>query len=435
VKARWPEILAATVVILVCSTVLVGLFSRAFRTLSPIDEAVHLDALARALDGEVVRRGDRIGQEAMRAAACRKVQLSGLMLPPCRAGETYDANAFPAAGYNNADIHPPTYYFVTAVATRLFMWAGVDDLVTAGRLTGGLWLGAGLVVMWFGAGRLGMPRLHRVILVALLVTAPSLIHSSGTVNPDASALLAGGLMVLAVVQWEDRRWPLWPAVLISFIGPLFKSSNALAVGACAIYLLLGVRRATLDRHGPDRRLRLGAAVLLLGAGTISVLGWASVHEAIARAPTTPVIEFFERPDAGLDELVNQGMGLVTPLRPDFMPAVLDAGPIRVFAGLTEMVLIVAAFGPVLYLARPGRAASLGISGGIAMLAGGFLLGLAYLLLLGISFDLPARYGLSLIPLIGISLGSALSSRVSLWVVGVLAAASLLVTVVLLVLGE
>lgn len=140
---RWRHVIVVLTVIGACAF-LISLHVRAYTTLSPIDEGVHLDYLYKVMHGRLVHREDVLSQEVMGEGNCRGLDLPGVVLPTCRPAGTYRPEEFPAGGVNYADIHPPTYYGLTAGPAVLLMAAGVDSLVDAGRLVGILWLGAGI---------------------------------------------------------------------------------------------------------------------------------------------------------------------------------------------------------------------------------------------------------------------------------------------------
>src|SRR5437660_6480466 len=139
----WLRVAISFGFILLLSITLVGLHVRAYPKLSPIDELQHIDALYRASHGEIVRRGQLVGQEAMGEEACRGIDAL-FRPPPC--GGPYQPSRFQEAGINTADIHPPTYYFATVGVADLLRAVGLaSNLVDAGRLVGALWLGLGLM--------------------------------------------------------------------------------------------------------------------------------------------------------------------------------------------------------------------------------------------------------------------------------------------------
>jgi hypothetical protein len=417
-----------------------GLFiaghDRAFKALSLLDEPQHVDYVDRILAGEIVRRGDQYHQAAMEAAACRGV--AGYDQPPCTPERMYHPGDFAWGGFNTADIHPPTYYFLTAVPTRLGLLAGTD-LTTAARLAGAMWLGSALVILWFVMSWLAVPVLPRVAVLALVATAPTMIHASATVTPDATALLAGALMIAMTLLWERGSVPVFAlAVAAAFVVSL-KMTNVLSVVACVIYLLVRGWTARARKH--DREMGfdvvpsglasvLVASTMLVGATILAALAWGVIRELLAVAPTNPMIEAFRTNRLGMDQVLGESMAMVSPLRNPAVPPFLQTSLLFVVARLFEAALLAGTFGGLFAGSRIGRTVALAAGGGLTMLAGGALLTVAIFVLGGGFFTgIPPRYGLSLIPFLAVALAGSLRRPMAVWAAVVLAVVSVGVVVV------
>lgn len=407
---------------------------RAFNTLSVLDEPQHVDYVDRILAGEVVRRGDQYRQAALEAAACRGI--AGYEQPPCTPGRTYHPGDFAWGGFNTADIHPPTYYFLTAIPTRLGLLGGTD-VTTAARLAGAMWLGSALVILWFVMSWLAVPVLPRVAVLALVATAPAIIHASATVTPDATALLAGALMIAVTLLWERGAVPAFVlAVAATFVVSL-KMTNVLSVVACVIYLLVRGWTARTRKH--ERGMEsdvvpaglgsvLAASGMLVGASIVAALAWGIIRELIAVAPTNPMIEAFRTDSLGVDQVLGESMAIVTPLRNPAVPPFMHTSLLFVVARVFEVALLVGTFGVLFAGGRIRRALAAG--GGFTMLAGGSMLTVAIFVLGGGFFTgIPPRYGLSLIPFLAVALAGSLGRPVAVWAMVVLAVLSVGVVIV------
>ena len=207
-----------------------------YNVLSPIDELRHLDYSMRLTEGELPKLGDLLHQEAMRTEACRGVD-SPHEDPPCDT-DRFDPRDFRDKGYQTATAHPPTYYLTVGLAARAFEGVGLfHDFVDPARLLGGVLLGLGLMFSYFAGLRLGMRKGVLLAVLTLIPTASSVMHSSSTVNPDAAAVFAGGIVLLAAVRWEQGElstpWLVGAGALATGI----KLTNLLVVICVAGWLL------------------------------------------------------------------------------------------------------------------------------------------------------------------------------------------------------
>lgn len=427
-RARIATWVWVVIPILFLTFLLVGLHLRAYPTFSPIDERQHVDYLYRISRGDLLRMGEQIGQEALRDEACRGLDWNLFTPPPCHPNRPYNPDVYPNLGYNSAHIHPPTYYFLTNLVADSFRTTGISrDFVSSARLSGGLWLGLGLLVFWYVASELHIGPLSRVIAMVLMATTPTVLHASATVNPDSTALLAGGLLLLATLVWERKRGR---TILLIPLGAVLavalKVTNILVVGATALYLIIRwwlAWRRTRNEPGVTRGY-LGAAAVLIVAGLASALLWMMTHNALIRVPFDPQTEQFRVESLPADAVVGQMLALVTPVRDPWLPSFLNNAAVKGIFQLVNLGLIAAVFGAVMF-GRPRRPTTvLAISGALAILGSGALLTVVnYLLNSGTYVAIPPRYGMSVIPILFLGLASALHRPTVLWVAGLLGTAS------------
>jgi hypothetical protein len=417
---RW----LAPVLILALSTIAVLVYGGAYPTISPYDEMAHLDALHQALDLDVVRRGERIGVEPIREAACAGAEFEDSGLPPCpRPGRPPDS--LPVV-FTNADLHAPVYYFVSAPFAALFRWLGADTVLQAGRAVGGLWLGLGLLLLWKVGDAWAIDRRARIIVLLLVGSAPVVLHASSIVNPDATALAGGAAVLLAAIRWEQRRWSPMVPILVAFLAGALRSTSALAIGAVAVYLLLrGMGDARDVRTTRRRHVWMAAAVAVVGA--ISVLGWAALREVLAVSEVAPTVEFFRGMSLGFEEVFSQTFALLSPFRPAVLAGPISGseGPGLLITGLVNVTVLTACFGSLVYWWDARRESAIGVAGSLAMLASGSLLVVANYAVFGVYFPIPGRYGLSLLPILGLAVAARLRHFPAIFLVGALAAASVI----------
>ncbi|PVG81413.1 hypothetical protein DDE18_18165 [Nocardioides gansuensis] len=371
-------------------------------SMSPIDEFVYSDYYAKVLDHGVVRQGEKTGLFARRTMSCDGIRVAG---PPPNQKACGQRNAggeiYPLGGLTSADIYTPAYFLITRVAAQPFVWAGVGFL-DAGRLVGGLWLAAAVILLYVALRRRGVA--PAVAGGSCLVLAGSLpaYWAHTYISTDATALLAGAAMfLLAMEARRSRTLPLVLLVVAAGVFTLFKVQNLAAVAAAAIYLVLlaaydarsaGSFAARLRAWLLDRRLL--AAVSAVVVGVACQAAWLAVRAALA-----------------VGEVADHGVGL--PFEPRylftdafvFLPNVAAGALAPAVAGpygdsvyvLTVMVIIGGGVG--LLLARSSEAYDrlLALAGLLGCLLAGPALSLAIVVTTGQYVSLPPRYGMSLVP--------------------------------------
>jgi hypothetical protein len=268
-------------VVVVLPAVLVGLAVATTPALSALDEFAHIDYVRRVSDFEVPRVGDKIEPETAQEAACRKI--GGRRPAPC--GEPVDLDRFDALGYQYEAQQPPLYYAVVAAVRPLVQVGPIGSFVTAARLTGILWLVAGLATLWLACRRLGSSAAGAALAVVLVQLSPTVLSQSSTVNNDASLLLLGGLCILGFDHLRRdptlrRGLPLAAgAVVLVLVKPL----AVLPVGAATVALVFA---APASRR---RQALVSGAVVAMAAGAAYV-GWNLVRDRRATVPYEVVVE-------------------------------------------------------------------------------------------------------------------------------------------------
>lgn len=408
-------------VIFAAVSVLVVAHVAAYRPLSPFDEGVHFDYVIEASHGEIVRKGEKLGQQAMREIACRGVDLEGIVLPPCD-DVRFDPDAFPGQGFSSAEVHPPVYYGVTGLLARGLVATGIaPDMFTAARLVGILWLGLGLLLIWYIGKELGVATAPLVAVLAALAATPTLLHASATVNNDTTGLVAGGLLAWVTLRWERGSSPSWLLGAVAVLALALKTTNALAVALCAVYLLLR-SRPSKEPLRPGRGNRAGIAVLLGGA-VVALVAWVVIRGLLATPVELPP-DAAAPPGLRLMAVVGNLTTLITPVSYG-LPETEVLGAIGFWSvgQFLGFLMVGATIAPVLRGSISERSDRLAASGGMTLLLGGVLMALASFALYG-RVTVSPRYGLSLIPILGVALAAAIRSRAALWGLGVFAVGQL-----------
>ena len=431
VQSPWLRRSTGVAFILALSLTLVALHVRAYPRLSPIDELQHIDSLYRASHGQVVRSGEKVGQDAMREEACRGID-AAFTPPPC--GAPHQPEQFQENGFNTAEVHPPPYYFATAAAARVVQATGLaPNLVDAGRLVGGLWLALGLLSFWVAGRLVGAGRAALTAVTVLIATTPQVLYSSATVTPDATALLAGGGLLVVVLLWERKdRW-LWLLPVAAALAVLLKVTNIVGVLAVATYLV--VRWWNEERGSPagSKPRRLPATVIMLAGAGIAEVGWLIVRHALAlpNPGTPPMTQRFSVSFLSPTQLGSQVVAFLTPISHPPTPTFFNHPSVLAVVSLFSALIVAACIGSVIYMRGVGQLESLALSGAATMLAGGPVLLIAIFLSQRVFIPLPSRYGLSFMPVLGAVVALSLRTRWLLVSAACLALASLVVTTVAL----
>ncbi|MFP5257255.1 MAG: hypothetical protein ACLGI8_15555 [Acidimicrobiia bacterium] len=281
--ARWGAVLLFLLVVVLLPATTTAIAVDRFPALSKYDEFAHIDYLRRIDRGEVPRIGDKILPETARDVACRTI--NGREVVPCSL-EEIPLEVIDAQGYSYEAQQPPLYYAATSVVRRVFGIA-VNGYVNAARLTGMVWLSAGLAVLWwFFRRRLGAPATVTAVACALVGLAPVVVGQAGIVNNDAAGVLIGSVVL---VGYERGRRPLNPATLlvmsaVAVVLVLVKPLAVLPIGASVLALLFGSERAG------QRWLARAQVLVPAAAAAVTYQAWQLVRDAREVVPYADVVE-------------------------------------------------------------------------------------------------------------------------------------------------
>jgi hypothetical protein len=406
-----------------------------YTKMSPYDELQHYDYLVRVMhDGDIVRRGDHFGQEALRTEACQGLDVPGYAIPPC-GRITYEPTDFQERGINTAYIHPPVYYAISgSIAAGLSWIVGSDSLFTTGRLSGVVWMAGAMILTWLAMAELGITWTKRTVALLFVATAPVVMETTATINPDATALFAGAAVLFAVLRWErGGRW--WPAALTAAFAVALKSTNIVALGLGVLYLLIRqvqqgreTRWGTVDRAAL-RRILLVLASMVAGAGVVALV-WVAYSASVARVPTLeiPMAAQFHVDSLSIRQLLSNLDSGITALNTPYVPAEVHTAWIDQISILVDRFFLVGV-GIAAFASPVGsRMRALGIAAIVACFAVGPTFVLANFVLQGTYVGIPRRYGLSIVPALAVALTVVLSHRRVLQLAGVVVAGISLATV-------
>jgi hypothetical protein len=407
------EALTVLVVLTGAASALVVQHVEHFRTLSPVDEIMHLDATFKA--PRAVPAGELLGQEALRAAACRRID-SPYAPPPCDSPQL-DPRVFPANGYNTAYIHPTGYYRVTHwLADRIAVRWGTDDVDSA-RLGGVVWLAAGLFLLFLLARRLGAPPEAAVGVALLMAAWPPVWYSTAVVNPDATSLPVGAAVLYAAVAWGRSPFAVVVLPLAGWAAVEFKLTNILVVGVACGYLVLSalVRSGSWKARGRRFAAALGSVALLAVPAVLiaSAIGRATSERAILPIGVFSTGQYVdELPTA---TVLAQWTHFLPPTTlAHAAPFLTDSAETRTFTStlfaLTGGLLVAGLLAALANGLRNRETLSVALPALVCMLVGGPLYALANFATTHGYFSVSARYGYVLIPCAAAVLAGLVSDR-------------------------
>lgn len=426
--------LFAAVAVTAFACLIVVLHVADYTRLSPYDELQHYDYLTRVVrDGDIVRRGDLFGQEALHTEACQGLD-GALDIPPCGRA-SYRPQDFQERGFNTAYIHPPVYYAISgSIAAGLSWVVGSDSLFTTGRLSGVVWMAGAMILTWLAMAELGVTWTRRAVALLFVATAPVVMETTATINPDATALFAGAAVLLAVLRWErGGRW--WPAALTATLALALKSTNVVALGLGIVYVAIRhVQQGRDTRWGTSDRAALRNSLVMVGsmlAGAAAVaLVWVAYSSSAARVPLLdiPMAAQFHVDSLSVRQLFANLDSGITALTTPYVPAEMHTLWIDQVSILVDRFFLIGV-GIAAYASPAGsRMRALAVAAIVACCAVGPVFVLANFVLQETYVGIPRRYGLSIVPALAVALTVVLAHRRVLQVAGVASACISLATV-------
>ena len=388
---RWTrrEALYTLLFLAVLSAAVIGSYIPDQQPLSPFDEWVYLDSVDKATDFQLSQQGELIGEEALEVSSCRGVFVWGPTGSPC--GGPYVSTDYPLGGVTSADIHPPTYFALTATVAAAIRTVGLsDDLLTSARMVGALWLLLGLLALVVLARELGAPLLSGLGAAAVAAALPITRYNNSYITPDALNIAVGAVTLLAAVRFAKNVWPWWTLVVAGALAGSIKTQNGLAIGVALIFLLANAVVARRPGNFVFRRHALGAVGMLAGYFATQV-GWLVLRSirSLGDAPGH---------DSGGGDLTR---GLITRETTAFilrlgLGATEDGLAVPTYAYYLTALLIAGFVGAVLY--RPVRSAywQIGTATTAVAFIGSPILLIAQQVAIAEVIPSPARYGSSLI---------------------------------------
>lgn len=401
--ARFPDdvrsrlILGLIYLVLACAVTIPVIFVGG-SAMSRIDEPTHADYAYRISRFEVPAAGSPIAREIRDIWACMGQERYDL--PPCGA----DARAweFPYDGENYNFPHPPLYYIAVGFPARALDAATGLNFVEAARLTGPIWLAAGMLMLYVALRRWRVDPAVSIVAPIILMTFPRVLHASTTVNPDAVAPLAGALAVWLAARLflEDSRDWVLPAFFTALVG-FTKFISVIPFVALAI---LTFARAMRDRGVWGLRWSDWQQLIVVAAAVIvPYLAW-SAFQAPRGNPwwLNPLVGINTRDVLGLPgsewiETLFVGFNLASDY---YIQPPLDIAILVMWTRLLNVLVIGALFATIVAFAKEPARRSLGW----LLAVGAVMYPLAVQVQAYLSTSVPqyfpsptGRYGMALVP--------------------------------------
>ncbi len=394
-----------------------------YTEVSPVDELQHLDYLIRAGDGHLVGLGDLFSQRSLRLETCHRLDAEfDAKVPACVTDPSIelDPTTFQESGFNTAAIHPPTYYVVDGVVARVI--ASVlpvkDDPLTNGRVAGAVWLMAAVGALWLLLRELGANRLLSSALIAITISAPTVLFAAATINTDGTSLLCGALLVWAVIRWERGRLPMWVVLAAAALCAGTKVTNLIAVAVVVLYLLIRCNWSAWRSARPERefvrvnRRRL-LPVVWISATAVLVSGiWQVVATSIAMVAGAdiPMTQRYTVTQFPMSQFIGSWRQTFDPLFGPYLPPFLRTDAVTLISGLIALLLIVFTIVAMVRSPRGSRDRALACAALAAAAVAGPAIVLFNYGFQSVYVDIPFRYALVAVPALMAAAAAVLRGR-------------------------
>ena len=427
-EQKWGKLdLVISIILVVGSLILVGMHNNSYKTLSPIDELQHLDFTIKASTFHFPGEGERVGEIAMQEAACRSVDAPGYVGPPCNGGP-YEPSSFQELGFNTAASQLPTYYITAGLIARgIRALSPIDSFLTAARLSGGIFLGLSLAILWYVMGLLDISRRKRIVPILLLGSTPIVIFHASTVNADAALMLCGSILLLSFLKFEQERLSLAKLLFVCLVTFSVDRSVALAIGALSFALLIQCL--------PEVKKNSAKVVSLLSIMAVVLISYKvffpGIHNflqpQVGSVDEVPMYNAYVTSGVKWDRVVQQLGQVVTPIWNTYQPPFLRTEGIRMVMTISNWLVI----GSLLHISFSKNAGQLvskiSSSTFTTFVLAGPLYTFIYAYFSGWDFAAPGRFGLSLLPFTAIPIAKSLEKRATTAIFYLLAAMSALLT--------
>ena len=386
---------------------------------SPIDEWVYIDYLVKIPSQGIVRKGEIVDPFVLNLLSCHGTSPFGPIGTLC--GQAPVLADFPNTGISTADPYTPLYFYSAfGVGELVHFTTGLPEL-TGWRLSGVLWFSGSIIFFWLLLRKWAVSNLTIFVFGLLLLASPFVWWTYTYVSTDSSSLFFGALLLFTATKYLRKELSGYWFVTISVIASLFKIINLIAVGVAAAYLVIDAIWKFAQRRIEDKSVNTPSTSkalvyqgitgpLALALGALAQWGWLRLNSLMA-ASTLSANQGASHP-FGIEEIFIQ--------LTSFLPGSITSGAVDqyipgfVYAPLSWLT-VVSVIAAILVTSKNEKHFSLVIAIAASSFFAAPMLAIMLTLVTNSYFQLPARYGASLIPGMLLLGGLVVKTKWPLWV--------------------
>lgn len=230
---EWSVVLLASAALLLSITVI------AFhgQAMSIIDEWSYIDYLYKIPTQGFVRQGEYFGFDALHLMSCYGEIRYGQMGPPC--ADSYpDPSLFPYAGIQSAQLYTPVFFAPVWLGATILSALPLISLLTGARLVVAMIFVVTVILLHQLMKDFGINRLAIVAIILGFIVSPYSWWTYTYLSTDAPAVLVTVVLLILARKYLRNEISAWWIFLASAVAITIKSTNLLAIGLTALYLIL-----------------------------------------------------------------------------------------------------------------------------------------------------------------------------------------------------
>lgn len=255
----------------------------------PIDEAAHFDYAWLLAHGQIPAWGDKYSQETLLIADCLGNAFEPERVNDC-SSKLRDPTQYPPEGFSYEAQQPPLGYVVYVPGALFFQGESPEKYLNFVRDSGGVALiGLCGVFLFLLSRKLRLGFWLTILLSGIIMLAPSATYAMGIVSNDGPTLVGALGFVLALVSsfmWSRRTAALIGTGIGVALGLIKSSTLLLPFGALVAIVGYALMRLVLRRSSFRQERGRGemffAGSAFVAAGVVSALfhGYQSIRETV-----------------------------------------------------------------------------------------------------------------------------------------------------------